>query len=125
MALGAFEPSKRENCTLSEVRAIVRPWILRQIRAATVLNSCAVLVPRPRKRVPSRNRPTAYALAFHSSPPIHRHYLPSPRAGNDRLAGPSVDREVKRCEPTEFRPIRPICELTTFRRRIIAGWALC
>jgi hypothetical protein len=34
------------------------------------------------------------ALAVHASQPIQRDNLPSRRAGNDRVAGPGVDREV-------------------------------
>jgi hypothetical protein len=36
------------------------------------------------------------SLAVHPSPPIHRNNIPRRRAGNDRVAGPGVDREVKR-----------------------------
>jgi hypothetical protein len=38
--------------------------------------------------------PSAMALVVHSSQPIHRPDDPGSRAGNDRLAGPGVDREV-------------------------------
>jgi hypothetical protein len=39
---------------------------------------------------------TAMVPAVHPPQPFHRHDLPGHRAGNDRVAGPGVDREVKR-----------------------------
>ena len=38
--------------------------------------------------------PTAVASTIHPPQPIRRDDLPSRRAGNDRVAGPGVDREV-------------------------------
>jgi hypothetical protein len=36
------------------------------------------------------------ALAVHSSQPVHRHHVPGRRAGDDRVAGSGLDREVRR-----------------------------
>ena len=38
----------------------------------------------------------AMALAIHSSQPVHRDDVSSRRAGDDRVARPGVDREVRR-----------------------------
>ena len=39
-------------------------------------------------------------MAIQPSRPIHRDHIPGRRAGNDRLAGPGVDREVTRAALT-------------------------
>jgi hypothetical protein len=46
----------------------------------------------------SRSR-TALALAIHTSQPVYRDDVPVRRAGNDRVAGPGVDLEVKGTSP--------------------------
>jgi hypothetical protein len=56
----------------------------------------SVLVPDPHERISGDGLPTAMAVTVHSSQPIHRDDVSRRRTGNDRVAGPGVDREVKR-----------------------------
>ena len=55
----------------------------------------ALLVPHTCERHAGDDLPTALALAIHPSQPIHRDDIPSRRAGNDRVVGPGLDREVR------------------------------
>ena len=54
------------------------------------------LVPCSRERIAGDGLSNCDGPAVHSSQPVHRDDVPSRRAGNDRVAGPGVDREVKR-----------------------------
>jgi hypothetical protein len=63
------------------------------------------LLPVPRDRFARNGFPTSLALAIHSPLPIHRDHVSGRRAGNDRVAGPGVDREVDvSCEPAADNP---------------------
>ena len=66
-------------------------------------------LPSPRNRLAGDAFPTAVVLAVQPSQPVHRNDVPGRRAGNDRLAGSLVDREVTRRDA--FRRI-----LSRFRR---------
>jgi hypothetical protein len=56
----------------------------------------AILVSSLCDRIASDGLSTTMASTLHPSQPIHPHDLPGRRAGNDRVAGPGVDWEVKR-----------------------------
>jgi hypothetical protein len=57
-----------------------------------------ILVSGPHGRFAGNDCANAMALATHTPRPIHRHDVPCHRAGNDRLAGSGVDREVRRTQ---------------------------
>jgi hypothetical protein len=56
--------------------------------------SIAILVPGPHERIAGNDLPTPLAFAIQPSQLVHRNYTSGRRAGNDRVAGPGVDREV-------------------------------
>ena len=70
-----------------------------QLDVVFIIVGCdvAVLVPGPRKWFTGDHLPDAKAVpTIHPSQPIHSDDLPSRRAGNGGVAGPGMDREVKR-----------------------------
>jgi hypothetical protein len=56
--------------------------------------STAILVPGPHERIVGDDLQNAADLAVHSSQPFHRHDVIGRRAGNERVAGSGVEREV-------------------------------
>jgi hypothetical protein len=95
------ERSNRRPARVSQQRIFTRMLVRLGIPSDVPLDGSgigighSVLVSCPRDRLTGDGISATLALAIQSPQPIHRNHIPRRRAGNERLAGPVVEREFQ------------------------------